>query len=187
MWALPVATLSDGKLHLGARRGLPLTCQETSLLFSNASALRPALPFALITNDANYIAAHILQSTTMPPNVEIGKYYYKKHVEDITQELNHALSMGPAAAEEWLKGLDDKGKERMKTADNWEKWEARDLQERRRATSAAPSLAGRSRKEPSISPTRQMPSPIIHTPVPVGKYLSTVPFIFIKCGASRHT
>jgi hypothetical protein len=56
---------------------------------------------------------------TLPPNIEIGKYYYKKHVEDITQELNDALSLGQAAAEEWSKGLDDKGKERMKIADNY--------------------------------------------------------------------
>jgi hypothetical protein len=122
----------------------------------------------------------------MPPNVEIGKFYYKKHVEDITQELSNALSLGPAAAEEWSKGLDDKGKERMKAAENWEKWEARDLQERSRATSAAPSLVGRSRKESSMSPARQMPSPIIHTPVPVGKYPSTVPFAVMKSGAPRH-
>ncbi|KAF2831480.1 hypothetical protein CC86DRAFT_463362 [Ophiobolus disseminans] len=143
-------------------------CQtETSLLFSAASALRPALPFALITKDCNYIAAHLLQATTTPPDVEIGKYYYMKHVADITQELNDALSLGPAAAEEWSKGLDAQGKERMKVADNWEKWEARHQHERSRATSAAPSLAARSHKEPSRSPARQMPSPIIHTPVPL--------------------
>jgi hypothetical protein len=107
--------------------------------------------------------------------VEIGKYYYKKHVEAITQELNDALSLGPAAAEEWSKGLNTLGRERMKAADNWEKWEVRDRQERSRAASAAPTLAAASRKEPSKSPTRQMPSPVIHTPVPVGKYIPVVP------------
>jgi hypothetical protein len=121
---------------------------------------------------------------TLPPNIEIGKYYYKKHVEDITQELNDALSLGQAAAEEWSKGLDDKGKERMKIADNWEKWEARALQERSRAASAAPSITGRSRKESSTSPMRQMLSPVIHTPVPLGKYSFAVPLTVMNVGFS---
>jgi hypothetical protein len=100
------------------------------------------------------------------------------------QELNDALSRGPAAAEEWSKGLDAKGKERMKVADNWERWEARDIQERKRATSAAPILAG-SRKEPSKSPTRQMPSPVIHTPVPIGKHVPALPVVSHVGGAYR--
>ncbi|EAT87860.2 hypothetical protein SNOG_04100 [Parastagonospora nodorum SN15] len=107
----------------GVRTIWPFGIRETSLLFSAASALRPALPFALITNEHNYIPAHILQSANTPPDVEIGKYYYKIHVEEITHELNHALSLGTAAAEEWSKGLDAKGRERMKVADNWERWE----------------------------------------------------------------
>jgi hypothetical protein len=175
LWALSSAALPDGELGLHYHEAR-LTLQETSLIFSPVSALRPALPYALITGDHNYIPAHLLQSVTLPPNVEIGKYYYKKHVEAITQELSDAQSLGQAAAEEWSKGLDDKGKERMKTADNWEKWEARDLQERSRAVSAAPSFTGRSRKESSTSPMRQMPSPVIHTPVPLGKYSFAVPF-----------
>jgi hypothetical protein len=154
-------------------------------LFSSASALRPALPFALITKDHNYIPAHLLQTTTTPPDVEIGKYYYKTHVDEITQELNDALSLGPAAAEEWSKGLDAKGKERMKVADNWEKWEARDLQERRRAPSVASTLAVGSRKEPSSSPRRQ-PSPVIHTPVPIGKYIPAVRRMSHVVGAYGH-
>jgi len=180
--AVSDAAMPDGESHLPCT-GSRLTVQETSLLFSTASALRPALPFALVTKDSNYIPAHILQSTTTPPDVEIGKYYYKKHVEDITQELNDALSLGPAAAEEWSKGLDAKGKERMKVAENWEKWEARHQQERSRAASAVPSVGARSHKEPSKSPMRQMPSPIIHTPVPLGQYISAIPFVSTTFGA----
>ncbi|KAH8732917.1 hypothetical protein GQ44DRAFT_734839 [Phaeosphaeriaceae sp. PMI808] len=165
-------------------------CQtETSLLFSEASALRPALPFAFITKDSHYIAAHMLQTVTLSPDIEIGKYYYKRHVDDITQELKHALSRGPAAAEEWSKGLDAQGKERMRIAENWEKWEARDLQERKRAASATPSLTARPHKEPTKSPTRQMPSPVIHTPVPIGKYntvLSIPTLHSFHLGLSRH-
>jgi hypothetical protein len=106
-------------------------------------------------------------------------------VDDITQELHDALNLGPAAAEEWSKGLDAKGKERMKVADNWERWEARNQQERRRATSVASTLAPGSRKEPSKSPTRQMPSPVIHTPVPIGKHVPAVPAVSHVVGAYR--
>jgi hypothetical protein len=170
------AAVPDSKSYL-LHHGSQLTSQETSLLFSAASALRPALPFAFITKDDNYIPAHLLQSAgTTPPDVEIGKYYYKIHVEEITQELNDALSRGPAAAEEWSKGLEAQGKERMKVADNWERWEARNQQERMRATSVTSTLAANSRKEPLKSPTRQV-SPIIHTPVPIGKYKSALPVV----------
>ncbi|KAH7086947.1 hypothetical protein FB567DRAFT_526606 [Paraphoma chrysanthemicola] len=142
-------------------------CQtETSLLFSESSALRPALPFALITRDENYVPAHHLHNTSIPPEVEIGKYYYKKHVEEITCEMKNALRLGSAAAEEWSKGLDAQGKERMKAADNWEKWDGRDQQEQNRLAAALSSVANHSHKEASRSP-RQIPSPVIHTPVPV--------------------
>ncbi|KAF1842700.1 uncharacterized protein K460DRAFT_396201 [Cucurbitaria berberidis CBS 394.84] len=154
-------------------------CQtDSSLLFSAASALRPALPFALVTNDHNYITAYTLQSATTPADIEIGKYYYKKHVAEITQELNDALRLGPAAAEEWSKGLDIRGKERMRIAENWERWEVKhqwwEEHQEQRATSAAPSLAATSQKEPSKSPTRQMPSPVIYAPIPASKYASHV-------------
>lgn len=119
---------------------------------------------------------HLLQSAATPPDVEIAKYYYKIHVEEITEELNEALSLGSAAAEEWSKGLDAKGKERMKVADNWERWELRDQQERRHAASASSTLAASSYREPSKPPTRQ-PSLVIHTPVPIGKYDSALPVV----------
>jgi hypothetical protein len=174
--------MSDSKSHLPHYKPR-LTSQDTSLLFSAASALRPALPYALITKDHNYIPAHLLQSATTPPDVEIGKYYYKIHVEEITHELNHALSLGSAAAEEWSKGLEAKGRERMKVADNWERWEVRNLHDRSRATSVTSTLAASTRKEPSRSPTQQ-PSPIIHTPVPIGMYVSALPQV--ENSACRH-
>ncbi|KAF2133013.1 hypothetical protein P153DRAFT_333863 [Dothidotthia symphoricarpi CBS 119687] len=145
--------------------GLCLTqqCQtDMSLLFSSASALRPALPFALITKDHNYIAAYTLQTATTPADIEIGKYYYKKHVQDITQELDDASSLGPAAAEEWSKGLDARGRERMRVAENWERWEVKyQWWEQHQQTKTAVS-----HNELPKSPVRRRPSPIIHAPVP---------------------
>lgn len=144
------------------------------------SAVRPALPFAFITSDYNYIPAYTLQAATTPANVEIGKYYYKPHVDDIAEELEEALSLGPAAAEEWSKGLHVRGKERMKVAENWERWEVKyqwwqSHQDPKRDPSAAPSIAPSTTSTLSqsrTSPQHQPPSPVIHAPIPAGKYRS---------------
>ncbi|CAN9249685.1 unnamed protein product [Alternaria alternata] len=167
-------------------------CQtDASLLFSASSALRPALPFALLTNDQHYVAAYALQSVTTPANVDIAKFYYKKHVEEITQEMNEAIGRGPTAAEEWSKGLDARGKERMKVAENWERWEVKNQwmeehKDAKRAASAAPSHAATSHRELSKSPPRRTPSPIIHAPVPASKYTSAVSFAARHGDASRY-
>ncbi|KAF2109412.1 hypothetical protein BDV96DRAFT_585543 [Lophiotrema nucula] len=146
-------------------------CQtDASLLFSAASALRPALSYALITSDQHYIPAYTLQSATTPADVEIAKYYYKPHVEEIMKELEQAQGRGPAAAEEWAKGLEARGKERMKAAENWERWEVKyqwwlKHEEPKRAVSLALSTAS-THQQLTRSPTRQAPSPIVHAPTP---------------------
>lgn len=104
-------------------------------------------------------------------------------MEDIRLELSQVMARGDAAAEEWSKGLDARGKERMRAAENWERWEVKyqwweQHQGPRRATSAAPSLAATSHKEASKSPARQMPSPVIHAPVPASKYRSALLLVF---------
>jgi hypothetical protein len=183
MRAVPAPAMPDGESHL-PRSGPRLTLQHSSLLFSDASVLLPALPFALITTDRNYVAAHTLQSATVPAHVEIGRYYYKKDVEDISQELDHVLSRGSAAAGEWAKGLDARGKERTRAAENWERWSGRSQAEPQRAPSAAPSLTATSHTEPSTSPVHRRPSPVIHAPVPSGKYASPVSIATNRCSVS---
>lgn len=151
-------------------------CQtDASLLFSNASALRPALPHVFLTSDRNYVPAYMLQAATTPAGVEIAKYYYKPHVEDISKELNEALALGPAAAEEWSKGLDARGQDRMKLAENWERWEVKyqwwsDHHGTKPAASATPSPAQTTFNEPVRSPIYHAPSPVIHAPIPASKY-----------------
>jgi hypothetical protein len=116
---------------------------------------------------------------TIPADVEIGRYYYKEHVEQITQELKEALSLGAAAAEEWSKGLEVRGKERTRAAENWEKWASKHHLQPPRTPSAAPSAAATSHKEPYTSP-------VIHAPVPAGKYISAVSIITKNGGAFRY-
>lgn len=151
-----------------------LTLQDTSLLFSSASALRPALPFAFITTDRNYVPAYMLQTVTAPASVEIGKYYYKPDVEKISKELSEALALGPAAAEEWSKGLEARGQEHMKLAENWERWEAK---YQHWSTHNATKLASSSTQAPAqvalydavTSPVQHAPALILHAPTPASK------------------
>lgn len=98
-----------------------------------------------------------LQTTTLPVNIEIGKYYYKEHVEEITKEMNDALARGSAAAEEWSKGLEARGKQRMKVAEAWERWSVKHS-DAKPAPSAVRSPAALPRK-PSKSPKRLTVSP----------------------------
>lgn len=85
----------------------------------------PALPFALISSSNNYIPSTLLRSTAPPPMLQIIKYYYKPHIEEIKQRLSSARELGNASAEEWIKGLDNEGKERLGEASRWEQWEAK--------------------------------------------------------------
>ncbi|KAJ4296206.1 hypothetical protein N0V90_006251 [Kalmusia sp. IMI 367209] len=160
---------------------------DASLLFSNASVARPALPYAFLTSDHHYIPAYMLQAATTPAGVEIAKYYYKAHVEDIGKELNEALALGSAAAEEWSKGLEARGHERMKLAENWERWEVKyrwwsDHNNIKPAAATTPPPTQTTHQEPPLSPMPHVTSPVIHAPTPASEY-SVVP-ITTTCGSA---
>lgn len=151
--------------------------QDASLLFSSASALRPALPFALITSERHYIPSYTLQAATTPAGIEISKYYCKRDVEAIQKDLSDALSRGSAAAEEWSKGLEARGLERMRVVEQWERWEVkyqwRAHTSSKQAAALTASHPGPVEKEKSKSPARKVSSPVIHSPVPTGTFFST--------------
>lgn len=52
----------------------------------------------------------------------LTKLYWGPHVEELKQEFFTVKSMGTATAEEWLKGLSCRGKERRSDASRWENW-----------------------------------------------------------------
>ncbi len=101
--------------------------QEVNLLLSSSfpSFLLPALPFALISPLNHFIANSVLRSTAPPPALQLTKHYYKPHIEELKRQLNEVKELGPASAEEWIKGLDGDGKERCNDAMRWEQWEAK--------------------------------------------------------------
>ncbi|KAF2806113.1 uncharacterized protein BDZ99DRAFT_466387 [Mytilinidion resinicola] len=133
--------------------------KDTTLLFSAASALRPALPFAFITSDLNVIAASSLQDPALPPSLQISKVYYKPQIQEMEAELVEAQSRGSAAAEEWLKGLESRGRARMSNSAGWEKWEIKyqwwlKHQDTRRTPMSTSTSPGPSLPQKTASPFR---------------------------------
>ncbi|KAI9651143.1 hypothetical protein NHQ30_001180 [Ciborinia camelliae] len=100
--------------------------KEIDLLLSSSvpSLVMPALPFVFLTNELHVIPATALQQGQPPPNTQITKYYFKKHIDAIKDEFESVKAMGSATIEEWLKGLEDRGKQRRNDAARWERWEA---------------------------------------------------------------
>ncbi|RDW88130.1 hypothetical protein BP6252_00162 [Coleophoma cylindrospora] len=104
------------------------TVKEIELLLSSAvpTPLLAALPFVHLTNESHVIPTAILQKGhEPPPSIQIKKHFFKQNVENLKQEfLDVKANMGTATLEEWLKGLDDRGKEIRNDAARWERWEA---------------------------------------------------------------
>ncbi|TGO43097.1 hypothetical protein BHYA_0003g00510 [Botrytis hyacinthi] len=100
--------------------------KEIDVLLSSSvpSPLMPALPFLFLTNELHVIPATALQNNQPPSTTQITKYYLKKHIEGIKDEFESVKAMGSATIEEWLKGLEDRGKERRNDSARWERWEA---------------------------------------------------------------
>lgn len=84
----------------------------------------PLLPFVFLTNELHVLPTVTLQNGQPPPSIQITKYFFQLQVEDVKREFSEVQSMGTATTEEWLKGLDDRGKERRNDAARWERWES---------------------------------------------------------------
>ncbi|KAH0566219.1 hypothetical protein GP486_000394 [Trichoglossum hirsutum] len=101
--------------------------KEISMLMSSSfpSPLLPALPFILLTPNLHVITPTLLQNSSPPPTIHMTKYFYKPHIEDIKHRFEEVMALGNAASEEWFKGLDGVGKERMGDSMRCERWEAK--------------------------------------------------------------
>ncbi|KAI1304739.1 hypothetical protein F5Y03DRAFT_166669 [Xylaria venustula] len=100
------------------------TIKEVDLLLSSVpSCLISALPFIFINDRMQIISSAMLQ--TRPGNLEssITKVFLLSHVATIREEFASAKAMGEATAEEWLKGLEGRGKEHLVDSLRWEKFE----------------------------------------------------------------
>jgi hypothetical protein len=95
------------------------------LLFSSTlpSLLVPAIPFAFFTSTMHHISSIALRGAHPPPELTLTKYFYKPHVENIKRKFEEVKALGSATAEEWIKGLEGSGKEKLADAARWEQWE----------------------------------------------------------------
>ncbi|KAL9110070.1 MAG: hypothetical protein Q9227_005409 [Pyrenula ochraceoflavens] len=99
--------------------------EEMDLLFSAVpSVLIPGVPFAFFTPSFDYVTALTLRNTSPPPDKQLTKFYFQAHLDDTMQKFADVKAMGPAAADEWFKGLENTGKEKLADAARWEQWEA---------------------------------------------------------------
>lgn len=73
----------------------------------------------------NYIPKALSRESTMPPSLELVKRFYKPHIQQIRRQLVDVQELGAASADEWSKGLDEEGYNRMDDAQRWEQWEAK--------------------------------------------------------------
>ncbi|CAM1507312.1 Fc.00g069530.m01.CDS01 [Cosmosporella sp. VM-42] len=86
------------------------------------SALLPALPVVFMTDQLHIIPPQLMQSGTIPPQTQVTKVFWSDHLEQIKLEFEGVKLLGSAAAEEWLKGLEIRGKQALNDASRWEKW-----------------------------------------------------------------
>ena len=81
------------------------------------------LPFALFTQSMHYIPEPLARIGPVPSGVIIQKYYFKPDIDILQEQAVEARSLGVAAAEEWYKGLSDRGQQVQNDAARFEQWE----------------------------------------------------------------
>ncbi|KAI1419454.1 hypothetical protein F5Y12DRAFT_247547 [Xylaria sp. FL1777] len=101
------------------------TTKEVDLLLSSSvpSCLIPALPFIFMNDKMEIIPSAKLQAGQAPLESPVTKFFLSNNVAAIHEEFNLVGAMGKATAEEWLKGLEGRGKEHLTDSLRWEKFE----------------------------------------------------------------
>jgi len=89
-----------------------------------AAPLTRGLPYAFRTPDGHFVPDHIRQSPNgVPAQFRLQKTFYRKDVDNITAEVDEVNSFGDGAADEWRKGMTQRGKDAMADSSRWERWE----------------------------------------------------------------
>ncbi|KAH7160169.1 hypothetical protein B0J13DRAFT_540561 [Dactylonectria estremocensis] len=96
---------------------------DVFLSSSIPSLLLPALPVVLITDQLHVIPPSVMQTRTLPSQSQVTKVFWSPHLEEIKSEFETVKLLGSAAAEEWVKGLEIRGKQALADASRWEKWD----------------------------------------------------------------
>ncbi|QVM06328.1 hypothetical protein D8B26_001040 [Coccidioides posadasii str. Silveira] len=99
--------------------------KEMDLLFSSTvpTLLIPAIPFAFFTQSMHFVSSVVLRSNQPPSGLNLTKFYLKSHIEAMRSKFEEVKALGAATAEEWVKGLEGNGKEKIADSARWEQWE----------------------------------------------------------------
>ncbi|KAL3421324.1 hypothetical protein PVAG01_07769 [Phlyctema vagabunda] len=152
--------------------------KDTELLLSSTipTPLIAALPFVFMTNELHVIPATVLQKSAPPDHIQTNKYFFKPQVEGLKQELLDIKDkMGGATAEEWLKGLDKRGKEMRNDAGRWERWEATGGVSKMRRNQPHEALKFNVERL-SANSIPNLPPKVVHSSSTLPKMQSTTPF-----------
>ncbi|KAK1250599.1 hypothetical protein MKX08_010602 [Trichoderma sp. CBMAI-0020] len=98
--------------------------KEVDVLLSTStpSVLIPGLPMAFLTADLNVVYTQSIKTTQVPTSIPLTRIYWPTQVESLRLEFEDVKRFGPAAAEEWIKGLEARGADAIHKASRWEKW-----------------------------------------------------------------
>ncbi|KAI7972276.1 hypothetical protein EIK77_003700 [Talaromyces pinophilus] len=125
------------------------------LLSSFPSFLLPGLSFVLLTSSMHMVSSVTLRVADIPTDLQLSKYYSNLEIDQLMNEFDDVKSLGPAALEEWMKGLESMGKRKLSDAARWEQWEnsgglhEAHLRYYRKTTNNLPYGRGRPRSERS--------------------------------------
>ena len=70
----------------------------------------------------NALSPDALARAQTPLNVRLTKSFLRADVDQLANEFNSVKSLGSATVDEWLKGLEDRGKQRRSDPSRWTKW-----------------------------------------------------------------
>jgi hypothetical protein len=98
--------------------------QEVDVLLSPStpSFLLAGLPMVFVTPELHVIPPQVLSSGTGPLQTQVEKGFYSAQIQDINAEFEAVKALGYAAAGEWTKGLEARGKRSLADASRWERW-----------------------------------------------------------------
>ncbi|KAK1757539.1 hypothetical protein QBC47DRAFT_399878 [Echria macrotheca] len=103
---------------------LKKSVKELDLLVSPSlpSAVLTALPFVHLTRELHIVPAAELEQ--LPQNQQTTKLFSLTDVKLLEQEFATVRNMGTGTVDEWLKGLENRGRDLRQQASKWEKWDS---------------------------------------------------------------
>lgn len=75
-----------------------------------------------VTSEMHVVPPQLLSNGTDPTHPQVAKVFSSEQARAIHAEFGGVKELGYAAAEEWVKGLEARGKRSLADASRWERW-----------------------------------------------------------------